>query len=173
MPKPPHKLLRWSVSTVCQVQKVLGWTSLKNFERLNVDMTLAVGTFFPSSDKRLQCFQVLRNIVHHLPQNNFSNSCSTVVRRACVMSIFYLQSLKAAVLCKNNSVRRGNIHSDFGGYYECLPGKSLEQHERAGRWDRNAPCLWIQGWGCSSPASLGHPNLAVMYLKQKCSSLGR
>lgn len=51
------------------------------------------------------------------------------------MSIFYLHSLKAAFLCKNSSVRSRNIHSDFGGYYECRLGESLkvEQHENAGR----------------------------------------
>lgn len=41
-----------------------------------------------------------------------------------MLSTFYLHSLTAAFLCKNSSGRGRNIHSDFGGYYECPPGKS-------------------------------------------------
>lgn len=80
--------------------------SEKGFEHLNVDTTPAMGTYFPPSDKRLWCFNILRNAVHHLPQNDFYNRYSTV-RRAGVMSMFYLHSLKAAFLCQNSLVREG------------------------------------------------------------------
>lgn len=71
---------------------------------------------------------------HHLPPDNFYSSCGTV-RRERVVRIFYLHSLKAAFLCKNSSVRSRNIHSGFGGCYECRLGESLkvEQPENSGR----------------------------------------
>lgn len=135
-----HKTVGWSLCVVCQVQKILGWASLKDFEYLTLEIILAVGktAFLPWG------FQVLGN----LPQNNiYIKPCEEGM---CEKYILPSQS-KSCFSVKKIVSQEGKFMFKCWGVLKYLPGKSLkvEQHERNGRWDRIAPCCWIQG---------GHPS---------------